>query len=125
MARFLSWLLMIPLGAAVVVFTISNRGLVTIDFWPSPYSFEVPVFSAVLAAAVIGFLFGGIVSFLSGGRRRARNRELIRMLENSKREEMHLREQIKKLEKTIEAGLSEAETAPSKPAGLLTKVDAA
>lgn len=125
MVRFFSWLIMIPLGAAVVVFTISNRGLVTIDLWPSPYNFQVPVFSAVLAAAVVGFLLGGIVSYLSGGRRRARHRELLRMLENSKREETRLREQIRKLEKTIDAGLPEAETGPSKPAGLLTKVDAA
>lgn len=88
---------MIPLTAAVVAFTVSNRGVIRFELWPTPYSLEVPVFAAVLGAAVVGFLAGAIVSFVAAGRRRARNRQLMRMLENSKREEAYLREQIKKL----------------------------
>lgn len=98
MVRILSWIIMIPLAAGVVAFTVSNRGMVRLDLWPTPYNLEVPVFAAVLAAAVIGFLSGAVVSFVAAGRRRARNRQLARMLENSKREEAYLREQIKKLE---------------------------
>ena len=90
---------MIPLAAVVVFFTISNRGRVSIDLWPVPFSFEIPMFAAILAAAFGGFLAGAIISFISAGHRRARNRELMRMLENSRREEALLREQIRKLEK--------------------------
>lgn len=116
---------MIPLAAVVVVFTISNRGVVTLDLWPTPFRFDVPLFSAVLAAAIVGFLIGALVSFISAGRRRARNRHLMRMLENSKREEAMLREQIKKLEKAA-AAKSEAPAVNAPQAqALLTKVDAA
>lgn len=113
---------MIPLAAVVVAFTISNRGVVQLDLWPSPYRFEVPVFAAVLGAAVIGFLCGAIISFISAGRRRARNRQLLRMLENTKREEAYLREQIKKLEARNRTPDSPA---PVSDVPLLTKADAA
>jgi len=111
---------MIPLAAAVVFFTISNRGMVHLDLWPTPYSIEVPVFAAVLAAAVVGFLSGAIVSFVAAGRRRAYNRQLVRMLESSKREEAYLREQIKKLEANGPVTGAQVAAVP-----LLTKKDAA
>ncbi len=82
MNRILSWLLMIPLGALVVAFTASNRSRVLIDLSPAPYSFEIPVFAAVLGAAFFGFLCGGVISFLSAGRRRARNPSHVRLLYN-------------------------------------------
>lgn len=116
---------MIPLAAVVVVFTVSNRGMVSIDLWPSPYSFQVPLFSAILAAAVFGFLAGALVSFISAGRRRARNRQLMRMLENAKREEAMLREQIKKLEKATAAKSDAPAVEAPQNTPLLTKVDAA
>lgn len=116
---------MIPLAAVVVAFTISNRGTVTIDLWPAPYSLDVPVFAAVLAAVLLGFIAGGIVSFVSAGRRRSRNRQLMRMLENAKREEAMLREQIRKLEATVASGKTQAQNPPSTETPLLTKVDAA
>ena len=98
MSLFLFWILIIPLGAGVVAFTVSNRGRVIIDLWPAPISFETPIFAAVLVAAFGGFLLGGTVSFISASRRRSHNRQLSRMLENGKREEAILREQVRKLE---------------------------
>ena len=98
MARFLSWILIIPFGAGVVAFTVSNRGRIVIDLWPVPLSFETPIFAAVLVASFVGFLLGGIISFISASWRRSRNRQLERMLEKAKREEAILREQVRKLE---------------------------
>ena len=98
MARFISWILIIPLGAGVVAFTVSNRGRVLIDLWPAPISFETPIFAAVFVAAFVGFLLGGIISFISASRRRSLNRQLARVLENARREEVILRGQVKKLE---------------------------
>ena len=98
MSLFLSWILIIPLGAGVVAFTISNRGRILIDLWPASISFVTPIFAVVLVSAFGGFLLGGIVSFISASRRRSRNRQLARMLENAKREEVILREQVRKLE---------------------------
>ena len=98
MVRFLSWILIIPLGAAVVAFTVSNRGRVIIDLWPAPFSFETPIFAAVLVAIFIGFLLGGFVSFISASRGLLRNRQLSKALENAKREELILKNEVRKFE---------------------------
>lgn len=98
MTRFFYWIFIIPLGAGVVAFTVSNRGKVLIDFWPAPFSVETPIFATVLVATTIGFLLGGVVSFISASRRRLINRQLLQALEKAKRNESVLREQVKKLE---------------------------
>jgi hypothetical protein len=41
--RFFSWLAMLIVGIVVVLFSISNRVLVTLDFWPLPFSQEAPI----------------------------------------------------------------------------------
>ena len=112
---------MVPLAAIVVVFTVSNRGMVHLDLWPTSYSLDVPVFAAVLAAAIIGFLAGAVVSFVAAGSRRARNRQLTQMLKNAKREEGYLREQVKKIEITLAARQTSNQ---GSPVPLRTKKDA-
>ncbi len=98
MSLFLSWILIIPLGAGVVAFTISNRGRILIDLWPASISFVTPIFFFFFVSALGGFLLGGIVSFISARRRLSRNRQLARLLVYAKREEVILREQVRKLE---------------------------
>lgn len=112
---------MVPLAAIVVAFTVSNRGMVHLDLWPTSYSLDVPVFAAVLAAAIIGFLAGAVVSFVAAGSRRARNRKLSRMLKDAKREEVYLREQVKKIKITLAAGQTSNQ---GSPVPLLAKKDA-
>lgn len=75
MKRILSWIIMVPFAIAVIVFSAVNRDLVTLSLWPFPHELTVPVFSMVLAVFIVGFLWGGIVAWLSAGetRRRARN----------------------------------------------------
>lgn len=98
MARFFYWIFIIPLGAGVVAFTVSNRGRVLIDFWPAPFSIETPIFATVLVATTVGFLLGSIVSFISASRHRLINRQLLQELEIAKRKKRVLREQVNKLE---------------------------
>jgi len=97
-ARFLHWILVIPLGAGVIAFTVSNRSRILIDLWPAPFSFETPIFAALLVALFAGFFLGGIISFISASKRRLLNRQLLQGLENAQREEKILRDQIRKLE---------------------------
>lgn len=75
MKRFLTWLIMIPFALVVIVFSAVNRELVTLDLWPLPNEITVPVFTLVLAVFIVGFLWGGIVAWVSAGstRRHARN----------------------------------------------------
>jgi uncharacterized integral membrane protein len=67
--RFLSWLIMLMVGLIVIVFSISNHSVVTLDFWPLPVFQDTPIYLPVLASGVLGFGFG-----LSAGasRRKAR-----------------------------------------------------
>lgn len=75
MKRFLSYLVMVPFALVVIVFSAVNRELVTLDLWPFPHEISVPIFSLVLGVFIFGFLWGGIVAWISAGdsRRRARN----------------------------------------------------
>lgn len=112
---------MIPLSLAVVAFTFSNRGPVSINFWPLPVAYELPVFIVVMAGMLAGFLGGAVVAWTSASRTRQRNRALMRQLENAKREEAYLKERIRKLETSMKE--MEATTGPEPLA--LPKVDAA
>ena len=72
--RWLSWILMIPLAATVIVFSISNRAVTTVDLWPFGYSIELPVFGIVLTNLLLGFVLGGIVAWLSNSKKRSQAR---------------------------------------------------
>jgi len=102
-ARLLSWIIVIPLGAAVIALTVSNRAAVAVDLWPLPLAFEAPLFAVIMSGAIAGFLAGAVVAWLSGGGTRSRARQLTRQLESSKREEAYLKEQIRKAEAEAEA----------------------
>ena len=112
MARFFHWILIIPLGAGVVAFTVSNRGRILIDFWPAPFSLEIPIFAALLIVLFFGFLLGGIISFITVNKSRLDSRRLSQVLENAKREEVILRDQIRKLEVAASDQLSQPKTQP-------------
>jgi uncharacterized integral membrane protein len=72
--RFLSWLIMLMVGLIVIVFSISNHSVVTLDFWPLPVFQDTPIYLPVLASGVLGFGFGAIIAWFSAGasRRKAR-----------------------------------------------------
>lgn len=98
MVRLISWLIMVPLAIVVVVFTIANRSVVSLDLWPMPVAIDVPVFLLGLVGCLVGFLAGAVISWFSGGHRRATNRRLVRQLEAAQRQETVLRDRIAKLE---------------------------
>lgn len=55
----------IPLTLLVVVFSLSNRKIVSIDFWPIPKVYEVPLFSVILASLILGVIFGSLISWVA------------------------------------------------------------
>jgi len=93
-ARLISWLIMVPLAVVVVTFTIANRADVSLDLWPTPIIVDVPLFSLGLVGGFVGFLAGALIAWLSGARRRAEYRKMVRQLEAAKREEASLRERL-------------------------------
>jgi len=67
-SRLLFWVIALPLGAAILVFALSNRQTVPLAFWPFDEGLELPVY-----AIVLGPLFAGLLAglFTGAGRRLA------------------------------------------------------
>jgi putative membrane protein len=66
----------LPLLAIVVVFAVANRGAVPVDFWPFPWSMELPLFAVAFGAFFLGAISGGLAVWLGGVRKRRRERRL-------------------------------------------------
>jgi len=75
--KLVSWIAGALTALVLVLFALSNRSAVTLGFAPFPVSLELPLYAAVFASLVLGFVAGGIVAWVSGrkSRRRARQAE--------------------------------------------------
>ncbi|MDJ0950793.1 MAG: LapA family protein [Alphaproteobacteria bacterium] len=74
MKRF-SWIITLPIAAVAIAFAVSNKGPVTVSFWPLPYEQQAPLYAVAFAGVLIGFIAGAMAAWISGGkwRRRARS----------------------------------------------------
>ena len=99
MGRIISFLTMVVVGFVVILFSITNRDPVPLDFWPLPFSKEVPVYAIVIASAMISFISGGIVAWFSAGRSRRRARLESRRAHNLEKDLSTLNEHIDELER--------------------------
>jgi uncharacterized integral membrane protein len=72
--KLVSWIIMLPVALVVIAFAVSNRDAVTVALWPFPGSVAAPLYAFVLAAVAVGFIGGGAVAWLSGGRARRQTR---------------------------------------------------
>ena len=115
MLRILSWIVGIPVAAAVVAFAVANRGSVKLSLLPLPFEIELPLYLVVLGAMLAGLILGGLIAWLSAGRLRRRARQSAREAEASSREAQALREKIGRLEAD----------SPAKRANLPAPLDAA
>ena len=98
MLRFLSWIVGIPVAAAIVAFAIANRGSVKLSLLPLPFEVELPLYLVVLGALPAGLILGGLIAWISAGRLRRRARQSAREAEAASREAAALRERIERLE---------------------------
>ena len=115
MLRILSWIVGIPVAAAIVAFAVANRGSVKLSLLPLPFEIELPLYLVALGAMLAGLILGGLIAWLSAGRLRRRTRQAVREAEAASREARALREKIERLE---------TET-PAKRANLPAPLDAA
>ena len=99
MKRFLSWLAMLIVGIVVVFFSISNRVLVTLDFWPLPFSQEAPIYFSVLIAGFLGFIFGGTIAWFSAGGTRKKARQANRRASSLSKDLSVLQSKIDELDR--------------------------
>ncbi len=105
------WILGLPFILAIVVFALSNRGSTDLGLWPLLDPIPIPVYAAVLSAAVIGFLAGGIFAWISGGKHRRQGRGHRRQARWLEKENQDLRKQLAAAEARRHVPLSPAETA--------------
>ena len=75
-SKLLYWLIALPIGLILIVFSISNRDGVVVSFSPLPFEMSIPLFLLVFAIFVLGVLVGGLLGWMGGhgARRRARER---------------------------------------------------
>ncbi len=105
------WILGLPFIFAIVIFALSNRGKTNLGLWPLLDPIEIPLYAAVLTAAVIGFLAGGIYAWVSGGKLRRRVRGHRRQSKLLEKENQYLRKQLAAAEARRHVPLAPAETA--------------
>ena len=82
MRKFLTALIVIPLGLVFVVFAVANRHFVTVSFSPfdsadSALSFTLPLFVLLIVVAILGVVAGGCATWFGQRhwRRAARHHE--------------------------------------------------
>jgi uncharacterized integral membrane protein len=84
--KLIFWLCVIVVAAALACFAVANRDVVSLGFWPVPFALDVPLYLAVLAAVVLGFLLGAIAAWSAGGGRRREMRQRGRRIAALERE---------------------------------------
>jgi uncharacterized integral membrane protein len=82
MRKFLTALVVIPVGVFFIIFAVANRHLVTVSFDPfnsvtPTVAVTLPLFVVIIAVAMLGVLAGGMASWFRQGkwRRAARQHE--------------------------------------------------
>ena len=68
MRKFLTGLILIPLGVIFVVFAVANRRLVTVSFDPfnsndPSVGVTMPLFVVIISVAILGVLAGGVATW--------------------------------------------------------------
>jgi len=102
-SKVIYWIVVLPLAASIIVFSVNNRSEIVLDLWPlDAVSVPVPVFAIVLASMLAGFLAGGIVAWISAGRTRRRLRAEARRADLAERDLKTARERIEDLQKAAE-----------------------
>lgn len=96
-AKLLTWIVIAPVGIALVVFSVVNRHAVRVDFWPFEFAPEVRLFAIILGILAIGVCWGGMAAWLAGAPQRRRAREAQRRADSLQTDLRQARNQIDRL----------------------------
>jgi len=112
MLRLISWIIMAPAAAAVVLLSISNRDRITLNLDPLPYGFDLPVIGVILGAVAIGFVWGAFAAWVSGAKTRRLSRQRRFRAEEAERDAKRLRDRLNKLETQASQAAEDAARKP-------------
>jgi len=79
MRRFVTLVVLIPLGLVIVMFAVANREIITISFDPfdsvhPAFALKAPLFILIFILVALGVLIGGIAAWLRQHKWRSRAR---------------------------------------------------
>jgi lipopolysaccharide assembly protein A len=72
--KLLFWLFVAFVATVLALFTVSNRAAVSLGLWPLPFVLELPLYLAIVAALLIGFVAGALAAWIAGRHRRREDR---------------------------------------------------
>lgn len=93
--RAIGLLLLLILLVAAVFFSMANREIVEIGFWPLDVAWSTPLFLPVFIALVVGFFSGWIGSWIHEGRARKQLRAAMRQNRDDGIEIDRLKDELK------------------------------
>ena len=60
--KLLTWIVLLPVAALIIVFAVVNRGMTTLNLWPLPYEIDLPLFSVIFGGTLVGVVWGGVAA---------------------------------------------------------------
>ena|SRR5712672_1637715 len=84
--KLVFWIVVALVAAVLALFALSNREAVVLGLWPLPFELDVPLYLALLAALLVGFISGVLAVWIAGRHRRRENRRRGRRLAMLERE---------------------------------------
>ena len=61
--KLLFWIVVALVAAVLALFAASNRESVALGLWPLPFVLDLPLYLAILAAVLIGFISGVLATW--------------------------------------------------------------
>ncbi|MDG2284697.1 MAG: LapA family protein [Alphaproteobacteria bacterium] len=87
----------LPITAVAVLFAVSNRHEVKVEFWPLPGTLDLPLYIIGLVTMLVGFLIGGVIAWVGAGESRHRARAAERDARNLETKLSDARNQTEKM----------------------------
>ena len=84
--KLLFWATVLVIAAVAALFAVSNRETVSLALWPFPFLVELPLYLAVLASLLLGFVLGQAAGWIGAGRLRRELRRAGRRIAALERE---------------------------------------
>ena len=84
--KLVFWIVVGVVAAVLALFVMSNRAAVALGLWPLPFELDLPLYLAILAALLIGFISGVLTAWIAGWHRRREIRERGRRIAALERE---------------------------------------